>query len=138
MKCKVEGCTNLEDLNFGEFHYHLRDVHAFGDQKMLEYYLKHFQSLRAELTEVNAEVRAPRTETLILKIVFLPEEATREGLIHVLSEVSGAVLEMEVITRELMRSFCYPAEEMGDDCGEYSTFCPKCPYDNPTRSFKNE
>ena len=100
MKCKNEGCTNSEDLNFGELNYHLRSVHAFGDRKMLEYFVKHIQALRAELAKVNAEVRAACTETLILRIVYLPEEATREGLIHVLSEVSGAVLEMEEINNE--------------------------------------
>lgn len=40
------------------------------------------------------------TETMIVKIVFFPDEATKEGLLHVLSEVSGAILEMEEIKSE--------------------------------------
>lgn len=97
MKCKVEGCANSEDLTFGEFHYHLRDVHEFRDQQMLEYYLKNIDDLRADGGSSEKTGEPPKTETLILKIVYLPEEATREGLIHVLSEVSGAIIEMEEI-----------------------------------------
>lgn len=48
MKCNVEGCPNIEDLNFGELLYHLRDVHAFGDRKMLEYFVENMQTLKEE------------------------------------------------------------------------------------------
>ena len=92
MKCKVEGCINSENLTFGELGYHLRDVHAFGDRQMAEYMATHSRDLWLE-----AHAGTGKTELMIVKIRYLPDEATREGLIHVLREVSGAIVEMEEI-----------------------------------------
>ena len=49
MKCKVEGCSNAEDLRFGELYYHLKAVHSFGNRKMLEYFTGNSQTLKEEL-----------------------------------------------------------------------------------------
>ncbi len=97
MKCKVEGCDSSIDFNWGALGYHLRAVHAFGDRQMHEYQVAHFEDYRAELAKENE--RDELTEVMNVRIVFLPDEATREGLIHVLSEASGAIVEMGEIKK---------------------------------------
>ena len=37
MKCKIEGCTNSEDLNFGALRYHLRNKHGYSYDRMRVY-----------------------------------------------------------------------------------------------------
>ena len=102
MKCRVEGCMNLtrmglqlpEKLTVWGLYDHLRDVHEFGERQIDEYMANHSRDLWLE-----SHAGKGKVEMMILKVWYLPEEATREGLIHVLSEVSGAIVSMEEIKR---------------------------------------
>ncbi len=49
MRCEVVRCVYSDDMNFGELMYHLRDVHALGDRRILEYFVQNIQSLKEEL-----------------------------------------------------------------------------------------
>ena len=35
--------------------------------------------------------------------------------------------EKYTVTRRELKQFCYPVNEMGDNCGENDYFCPRCP-----------
>ncbi len=102
MKCRVEGCKNLtrmglhlpDELTMWELGDHLRDVHEFGERQVDEYMATHSRDLWLE-----THAGTGKTELMIVKIRYLPDEATREGLIHVLSEVSGAIVSIEEIKR---------------------------------------
>ncbi len=48
MKCRIEGCTNVENLTWGELMKHLREIHAFGERQVDEYFVKNIHELREE------------------------------------------------------------------------------------------
>ncbi len=94
MKCGVEGCESTVDFESCALEEHLEAVHDFGDRQITEYMANHSRDLWLEIHGGKG-----KAEMMILKVWYLPDETTREGLIHVLSEASGAVVSMEEIKR---------------------------------------
>lgn len=94
MKCRIEGCESTIDFDWGSLGHHLSFEHGFSARQLDEYGATHSRDLWLE-----AHGGTGKAEMMILKVWYFPDEATREGLIHVLSEVSGAIVSMEEIKR---------------------------------------